>query len=287
MVWALSKLYYGRHKPVILYGDFWDPLIESFQKSMYLDELELGVLYQATTPEQVLNILQAHEKKIEFLKEEPEDSDEVAFIIRPEVARTIRSYNRIATNYHAVHAGKLVSQEQLDEFISLTNPPAKVLDIGTGPGYDLKYLASKYTVKGIEPSKRFFEIAKLENPHLSIEHVDITNAKLGTNVYKGIWARDSLHHVPGGQLESVFTKIAAALVEGGIFYVIVREGEGEIIEEEQKSYDSVKRFYHLFTAKELIERAEAAGLELVKIDRNKRSHDWVVGVFRKSLKKLA
>jgi len=56
MVWALSKLYYGCHKPVILFGDFWDDLIIAFQKAMNLDDIELEVLYQATNSEEILNI---------------------------------------------------------------------------------------------------------------------------------------------------------------------------------------------------------------------------------------
>src|SRR5690606_16461152 len=111
----------------------------------------------------------------------------------------------------------------------------------------------------------------------------IITYNLEKNKYKGIWARDSLHHIPDKDLDAVFKKIADALVEGGILYTIVREGEGEFTEEEKKHYSKskVRRFYHLFTAEELIRRAEKAGLKLVKLDNVQRSHRWLAGVFKK------
>lgn len=281
LVWALAKLYYGCHKPVILYGDFWDELIEAFQKTMNIDETELGVLYQATTPEGLLRIIQHHEIKIQACKDKSYEGDELAFILRPRTQMIAGEYNRVSNNYHSEHAGKLLAQDQLDEFISLVNPPAQVLDIGCGPGFDLKYLAERYIVKGIDISGKFVDIARFENPNSEIILADIVDYELPKNFYKGIWARDSIHHIPKEHLDNVFKKIADALVEGGIFYTIVREGEGDIIEKEKKSYSYVERFYHLFTAQELQDRAEKAGLTLVKIDHTKRSHKWLIGVFKK------
>ena len=281
LVWALAKLYYGCHKPVILYGDFWDGLIEAFQKSMNIDETELGVLYQATTPEGILRIIEAHEQKIQNCKDKIYEGDELAFILRPRAQLIAKEYNRVSNNYHSEHAGKLVAQDQLDEFISLINPPAQVLDIGCGPGFDLKYLSERYTTKGIDLSSKFVDIAQFENPNSEIVLADIVDYELPTSFYKGIWARDSIHHVSNEHLDTVFKKIANSLVEGGIFYVIVREGEGEIIEKEKKSYAYVERFYHLFTPQELQDRAEKVGLKLVKIDHTQRSHKWLIGVFKK------
>lgn len=296
MVWALSKLYYGAHKPVILFGDFWDGLIEAFQKAMILDEIELGVLYQARTKEEVLKLLQEHEKKVKFAKIPESGEDERAFLISGNIDRpakvhkgpqtassasTPANYNKVAATYHAKHAGQLVAQKQLDEFISLVNPPAKILDVGTGPGYDANYLSGKYSVVGIESARRFTEIAKFENPHLEIYNADIVDFPLPTKAYKGIWARDSLHHVSAAELPKVMAKLSNALVDGGILYVIVREGEGEVVEVDNRNGQDIEKFFHLFSAEELTQLARSAGLELVKIDHTKRSHHWLVGVFQK------
>lgn len=287
MVWCLAKLYYGAHKPVILFGGFWDAIIEAFQKNMYIDEMELSVLYQASTPEEVLKIIQRHEAGIQHAateKAHKANSDEVGFILGANaevVKKTFRAYNQMAADYHAHHAGQLVAQAQLDEFKSLVNSPAQVLDIGSGPGHDAGYLADKYSVTGIEMSKRFYEIAKYENPDANFINADVMTYDLGTNKYKGVWARDSIHHIPNHELDNVFQKISNALVEGGIFYLLVREGQGEIIEEEKTQYTTLEKFYHQFSEDELTERAKKAGLHKVKIEHTQRSHKWLVGVFKK------
>lgn len=284
MVWALAKLYYGAHKPVILYGEFWDDLIIGVQKSMYIDEVELSVLYNARSPQEVLDLIRLHEAKLKSIHLKVVKGDEAAFVISAKTKATTKAYEQFAKSYHAQNVGKLVAQEQLDEFITMVNPPARILDVGSGPGHDSSYLSKKYSVTGIEPSKSFYEIACYDCPEAEFINADIVNYDIGVSQYKGIWARDSLHHIHEGDLDKVFKKLSNALVEGGILYAIVREGEGEILEKEIKPYTDqggLERFYHLFTAEELTKRAESAGLKLVKLDHTQRSHKWLVGVFKK------
>ncbi len=281
MVWCLAKLYYGSHKPVILYGDFWDDLIIAFQKSMYIDEIELSVLSRAKTPEEVLVLIKQFENMYEHLDLKPRIGDESGFIINPKVKKTADTYDRVASEYHSHNVGHLVAQEQLDEFLSLVNAPAQVLDIGCGPGSDTSYLLKKYSVTGIELVKKFSDIASFENPNAEIINADIITYDLPKNKYKGVWSRDALHHIPGENLDGVFKKITDSLVDEGIFYVVVREGQGEIYEKERKRYSELERFYHLFSVDELQERAKKAGLQTVKIDHTQKSHKWLIGVFKK------
>ena len=287
MVWCLAKLYYGAHKPVILFGDFWDDLIEAFRRDLYIDELELSVLYKAQTAAEVIKIINAHEEKIKHsnkINRGNLKSDELGFVLgsnHEAVRKTFRAYNLIASDYHAHHAGKLVSQEQLEEFMSMINAPAQVLDIGSGPGHDAGFLAEKYSVTGIEMSRRFYEIAKYENPDVDFINADVITHDLGTNKFKGIWARDAIHHIPDSEIDNVFNKMFNALVDGGVLYLLIREGHGEIIEEEKNKYATVEKFYHLFSEKELEERAIKAGFKKVRIDHTQRSHKWLVGIFKK------
>ncbi len=281
LVWCLAKLYYGLHKPVILYGDFWMELIEAFKKNMYIDEKELAVLYYAKTPEELLNTITDHERKLDRSKLKKFEGEEAAFMLSPSQKMIIDTYNQHAQSYHAHLSNKLVAKEQLDEFIKMVNPPAQVLDIGCGPGFDAAYLSEKYAVSGVEISKRMAEIAKFENPNVDIIHADIVKYDIGKNKFKGIWARDSIHHIARENLNKVFKKIADALVDDGIFYIIVREGKGEFVDQEHKAYGKLERFYHMFDAEELTRRAEKVGLKLVKLDHVQRSHKWISAVFKK------
>lgn len=281
LVWCLAKLYYGAHKPIILYGNFWPELIEAFTKTMYIDPKELAVLYYANTPEEVLNIIEKHEMMLDLSKIKAVNGDEKAFLLQPKAKKTIESYESLASSYSSDTAAKLVAKDQLEDFASLVNPPAHVLDIGCGPGYDTQFLSERYAVKAIDPVEKFVAMAQFDNPNAEVLHADISEYQPEKNTYKGIWARDSLHHITDEKLEKAFEHISKALVEGGIFYTIVREGEGEIVENEQKNYGTLERYYNLFSTEKLINLAKKYNMELVKLDRNKRSHQWIVGVFRK------
>jgi len=281
LVWALAKLYFGVHKPVILYGNFWEEIIMSFRKNMIIDEKELGVLYYANSPEEIMELIETHERKLDKSKLRNFNGSESAFLLSSEREKTMKSYDQHASSYHSQLSKNLVAKEQLDEFIELVNSPARVLDLGCGPGYDSAYLSDHYAVTAIEISKHMAQIAQFENPNINVIHDDMLKADLGEDKYKGIWARDSIHHLHSKELPEMFKKISDALVEGGILYTIVREGEGEIIEKEKKTYGELERFYHQFSVEELTKLAEDAGLEIIKIDHTKRSHRWLVGVFRK------
>ncbi|HSV95267.1 MAG TPA: LOG family protein [Spirochaetia bacterium] len=60
MAWGLAYLYFGHHKPLILYGDFWFSIMESLVKNMLIGSRPgaLRVYRIATTPEMVLQYLQ-------------------------------------------------------------------------------------------------------------------------------------------------------------------------------------------------------------------------------------
>lgn len=53
MAWGLARLYFGHHKPMILYGDFWHEIVEAFKKNMHLREGDLTVFKIATSPHEV------------------------------------------------------------------------------------------------------------------------------------------------------------------------------------------------------------------------------------------
>ncbi len=62
--WVLAKLYYGHHKPFILYGDFWVEIIDAIRKNMNIDAKEYSVFEICRTKEEVLKTIQKFEKSI-------------------------------------------------------------------------------------------------------------------------------------------------------------------------------------------------------------------------------
>lgn len=78
--WVLAKLYYGHHKPFILFGDFWHDIIEAIKKGMLIDENELSVFKIVERVEDVLPTI--HEMEKELMKvahKHSGNSDESAF----------------------------------------------------------------------------------------------------------------------------------------------------------------------------------------------------------------
>ncbi|SRR5258706_917353 len=66
MAWGLAYLYFGHHKPLILYGDFWFPIMEVLVSNMLIGSRPgaLRVYRIATTPEMVVKYLQEFDEEL-------------------------------------------------------------------------------------------------------------------------------------------------------------------------------------------------------------------------------
>lgn len=62
MAWGLARLYFGHHKPLVLYGDFWEPLMAAFKQHMLVRKEEYDVFTIARTVEEAMKSLERYEK---------------------------------------------------------------------------------------------------------------------------------------------------------------------------------------------------------------------------------
>lgn len=62
--WVLAKLYFGHHKPFILFGDFWADVIDVFRKNLNIDKNELSVFEIVRKKEEVLPTIKRLERKM-------------------------------------------------------------------------------------------------------------------------------------------------------------------------------------------------------------------------------
>ncbi|KKR80609.1 MAG: hypothetical protein UU73_C0001G0277 [Candidatus Daviesbacteria bacterium GW2011_GWA1_41_61] len=65
MAWGLARIYFGHHKPLILYGDFWQKIMRTLKANLLLRPEELEVFKIATTPYQVLKAITEFEDEVE------------------------------------------------------------------------------------------------------------------------------------------------------------------------------------------------------------------------------
>jgi uncharacterized protein (TIGR00730 family) len=80
--WVLAKLYYGHHKPFILFGKNWPAIIDVLRRNMNLDKNELSVFEICEDISQVLPAIQRLKNKLESFDHSKClvcDGDECAF----------------------------------------------------------------------------------------------------------------------------------------------------------------------------------------------------------------
>ncbi|MBU0619196.1 LOG family protein [Patescibacteria group bacterium] len=79
--WCLSRLYYGSHKPFILYGDHWKKLIRVFKENMLLRGEENKIFKIVDSTKEVLEAIDVFEDNFEKrLKKYLGNKDERAFM---------------------------------------------------------------------------------------------------------------------------------------------------------------------------------------------------------------
>lgn len=64
MAWGIARLYFGHHKPLILYGKFWKNIIQVFKENMMLVPAELGVYKIVESPAEVLSAILEFEEEL-------------------------------------------------------------------------------------------------------------------------------------------------------------------------------------------------------------------------------
>ncbi len=60
--WVLARLYYGHHKPFVLFGDFWKDVIEVIKKNMKMRGGEEDVFKIVNRPEKALEAIKGFAK---------------------------------------------------------------------------------------------------------------------------------------------------------------------------------------------------------------------------------
>ncbi|NQV14853.1 class I SAM-dependent methyltransferase [bacterium] len=96
-------------------------------------------------------------------------------------------------------------------------PGGSILDVGCGPGRDLKYFKSRgYDPMGLEPS---FPLARYAREYSACEVIETTIQDFDTaEQFSGIWACASLLHLATPELIPALDKLAGMLKDEGIFY---------------------------------------------------------------------
>lgn len=97
-------------------------------------------------------------------------------------------------------------------------PPYTLLDVGCGPGRDLKtFTAMGHRAIGLDGAARFVEMARRESG-CEVWQQDLFHPDLPPGFFDGIFANAVLFHVPTRILPKVLKALRASLKPGGVLF---------------------------------------------------------------------
>ena len=198
-------------------------------------------------------------------------------------ATTIAEYDRMAEAFRRGTADHDVSQNiaALLEAIE-GEPPHVILDLGCGPGRDLRrFTELGHETVGLDGSRELAAMARAQTD-CEVLHQDFLALDLPTAHFDGIFANASLFHVPSGQLARVLGDLAATLKPGGVLFCSNPRGQNE----EGWADGRYGCFHDLETWRSYV---TAAGLRELHHyyrppGRPRAEQPWLATVWRKSLR---
>jgi SAM-dependent methyltransferase len=142
--------------------------------------------------------------------------------------RTLEHYNRHAESFFAGTIDHDVSQNITALLEAIEAPaPFTILDLGCGPGRDLKTFSTLgHRAIGVDGSERFVAMAR-EYSGCEVWQQDFLHLDLPSAMFDGIFANAVLFHVPSAELPQVLTQLYAALKPGGVLFSSNPRGNNE------------------------------------------------------------
>ena len=132
--------------------------------------------------------------------------------------RTLQHYDQRADDFWEGTRGHDVSQNvtALLQYIE-GKPPYAILDLGCGPGRDLKAFSELgHVAIGLEGSARFIAMARGHG--YEVWEQNFLKLDLPENRFDGVFANAALFHVPSQELPRVLLELRASLKARGVLF---------------------------------------------------------------------
>ncbi|MGH8799111.1 MAG: class I SAM-dependent methyltransferase [Casimicrobiaceae bacterium] len=135
------------------------------------------------------------------------------------VAKTLEHYDQRAESFWQSTRDHDVSQNVAALLRHIEgHAPHAILDLGCGPGRDLKTFRDMgHVAIGLEGSARFAAMAR-EHSGCEVWEQDLLRLDLPPQRFDGVFANAALFHVPAQELSRVLREIHAALKPRGVLF---------------------------------------------------------------------
>jgi ubiquinone/menaquinone biosynthesis C-methylase UbiE len=145
--------------------------------------------------------------------------------------------------------------------------PGVILDLGCGHGRD----AAWFEAQGVRAVGADLSAGMLQQAcalvRCPLVQADMRALPFAAGSFHGVWCNASLLHLPKREAPAALAEVWRLLVAGGVFYVAIQVGEGEVWE--ARSYDrTVARFFARYAPSEFAGLLTAAGFEILDAGEN-------------------
>ena len=194
---------------------------------------------------------------------------------------TIGHYDRSAEDFWGGTRNHDVSQNYAALLAAIEgDPPYAILDLGCGPGRDLRYFRSLgHQAIGLDGSKEFVAMAR-RYAGCEVLHQDFLAMDLPEGHFDGVFANAALFHVPRQELPRVLRQLWRSLKPGGVLFSSNPWGN----DDEGWSGERYNCFYHPGTWRAYVSTAGFSELNHYYRPHGLPRHKqpWLATVWRKA-----
>ena len=216
--------------------------------------------------------------------------------------KTRQDYNLIAEEFSSKRQEPWLELKFLfDDYLM---PGEKVLDLGCGNGRFFEFCKDKnIDYFGVDSSEKLIEIAKAKYPQAKFQTADAFNLLFPNNYFDKVYSIAVFHHIPSRELRLQFLKEVKRVLRPDGFLILTvwkffrpktrlllfrftilkllglsKLDFGDVFEPWGKK---IKRYYHCFSAEELMDLVKRAGLAVkrtgfVKNQKGNRQNIYLI-----------
>jgi SAM-dependent methyltransferase len=205
------------------------------------------------------------------------------------IKETINTYNSFAEDYKKRYQSDKDGnrmQVYLDKFVDKLKGERTVLDVGSGAGFDAKYLSDKgLNVTSIDLADKLLEVAREIAPNVSFIKMDMRQMTFNNGSFDGIWSSASLLHLPKSEVPNVLNNFYNILRSDGILCVSLKQGEGEgfVTNKGEGNLEGAHRYFSYYSKKEVEDLLSKSRFVLTEYTENtNRGNIWMFFIAKKA-----